>query len=111
MANDSKIVGLDNKPLDEGSREDAARKLKLDPRLMCVGRFAIPRATVQRDLTGMMELLSDMVVVRCELIYEIDVFEYTAISDKYFMPVDEGDISPIYAIARRPDGKFIATRT
>jgi len=108
--NNGKIVGLGGKPLDEASVEDDERKLKIDTRLSCLGRFAIPRRMIQLDVNAVMDLLSDMVVVRAELIYASDAIEYIAISHKYFAEVPEGSSPPIYNFQRRDDGVFVVSR-
>lgn len=106
-----KIVGLGGVPLNKASGEEAERQRKLDVRVSCIGKFALPRRLIHGDLDGVLALMKDMVVVRAELIYISDAIEYIAISPKYFAEIGEAESPPIYDFQRRDDGVFVASRS
>lgn len=48
-----------------------------------LGRFYIDRALIERQPDVAQAIMARCIVIRCELIYERDQFEYTAISSDF----------------------------
>ena len=107
MANDKKIIGLDNKPLSEEEQEERKNeKPKFDPRLRHIGRFAISRQMLHNNFGEVQELMKEVVVVRAEMMYISDCVEYTAISPTYFRAVPEGEMAPGYHVMQNTETGF-----
>ena len=91
-------------PINKGKKDAPT----LDPRIDCMGQFAIPQNMLHSKFDDIMRLMSDIVVIGADLKMtpEGNVFVYTGISEKYFKPVKRGIMVPQYDIAMRLDGLF-----
>jgi len=71
------------------------------------GRVLIPRKLMKNSMLFVMEeLMSRMIVVRCEHLAMNDQFEYYAVSEE-FDPVSQGEVPPYYAVEiDTEDGEF-----
>ena len=59
------------------------------------GRFTVSRRMVENDPDLWAVVLSGMCVVRCEVLYYGDVFEYVALSDRFDVAA-LGEVTPTY---------------
>jgi len=113
----SKIVGLNNKPVnpedtqkeEQPEHSDKGVDAPIDPRLTCLGRFALPQKLMYEALDDIASLMKDVIVTRCELLptQNGNIFAYTAISDKYFKPLKHGARIPEYTVSKRMDGLLV----
>lgn len=71
-----------------------------------IGRFAMCRQLVERDPETARAVMGRCIVVRCEMMYEHDTFEYLAISPD-FDEVPQGMIAPEYDVIISDGGKRI----
>mgnify|MGYP001583051401 CR=1 FL=1 len=71
-----------------------------------IGRFAMCRQLVERDPETARAVMGRCIVVRCEMMYEHDTFEYLAISPD-FDEVPQGMIAPEYDVIISDGGKCI----
>lgn len=71
-----------------------------------IGRFSICRKLVEYQPNTVRDVMGKCIVVRCELMYERDRFEYTAISPD-FDEIKHGDIAPEYDVIISDHGKRI----
>ena len=101
----SKIVNMKGSKFEKPADDTAV----LDPRLMCMGSFAIPQEQIRSRFDDIMELMRDIVVTDATLRMtpQGNMFVYTGISHKYFKPVGDGAKIPMYNIGKRLDGVFV----
>jgi hypothetical protein len=76
-----------------------------------IGRFSVARELVESESDVVRQLMGMVIIVRCELHYVDDVFEYTALSP-HFAEVPYGHFIPAYTvIISEPDGIGLRTIT
>ncbi len=98
---------LDEKGFDElvmgkirqAQEEQAARWHDLKQR---VGNFRVRRTLIEQAFDEFMKIMGQMIIVRAELVYDRDAFEYTAISP-LFEIVPESETPPEYTFETRID--------
>lgn len=61
------------------------------------GKFSVSYSLIKKPSETILKFLSNFVIVRAELRYDIDAIDYTALS-VLFSPVDFGDRTPEYQI-------------
>lgn len=85
--------------MDETEKDDTAEAVPEIPFRQRAGRFALERTLVNDQPAAVLAFFSDwrMVVIRCELMYYSDCFDYTALSME-FDPVPIGGIAPWYDV-------------
>jgi len=71
-----------------------------------IGIFRIGRKLIEDNEAIVRAIMSRVIVVRCEHMYALDVFEYMAISND-FDEVPQGEIVPKYQILIG-EGEFIS---
>lgn len=62
-----------------------------------LGRFALSRMTVERDQETARAIMGRCIIVRCEMMYHMNAFEYIAMSP-FFDEVTEGMMAPEYEV-------------
>ena len=71
-----------------------------------IGRFSLSRLTVECDTETAMAIMARCIVVRCELMYASNSFEYVAMSPE-FEEVQQGEMIPAYDVIISDSGKTI----
>jgi len=71
-----------------------------------IGRFTMSRLLVERDPETARRVMGCCIVVRCEMMYDRDVFEYIALSSD-FDECQEGQMMPVYDVIISDDGGCI----
>lgn len=71
-----------------------------------IGKFAMSRKLVEHDPGTAQDVMGRCIVVRCEMMYMYDTFEYIAISPD-FDEVPHGMIVPEYDVIISDNGKHI----
>lgn len=71
-----------------------------------IGRFAMSRQLVERDQETARAVMGRCIVVRCEMMYAHDIFDYMALSPD-FDEVPQGMIIPEYDVIIGDNGKRI----
>ena len=69
-----------------------------------IGRFAVDARLLDGSMSIMRRVMAQIVVVRCEMMWERNVFDYTALCDD-FEPVAEGSIIPLYDLVIHGDSR------
>ena len=73
------------------------------------GKFTIPRELVEKASWDVTRIMSQCIIVRCEMIYLCDGFEYEAIS-RHFDDVPLGQITPDYSWVVNENGSIKAEK-
>lgn len=62
-----------------------------------LGKFTINSVMIERNPEIVRAVMGRCIIVRCEMLFEIDALEYVAISP-FFDVVDRGTLSPEYDV-------------
>lgn len=106
-----KVVGTDGKPINPEPEKPKGAEPALDPRISCMGNFAVPQGHIYSKFEEVQEFMKDVVIIRAEMQMtpQGNIVVYTGISPKYFAPVANGQMVPQYNVARRIDGVYVVT--
>lgn len=62
-----------------------------------IGHFLLSKCLIENDYKAVQKVMAECVVIRCEMLYHKDSFDYIALSE-LFDEVDEGCEVPFYEI-------------
>jgi hypothetical protein len=68
-----------------------------------LGRFFASGNLITDDIHALRAVMGTCVVIRCEHIFAVNMFEYTALSP-LFDVLNEGDVIPVYRMVMTSDG-------
>lgn len=71
-----------------------------------LGKFHIHRDMILSDEAAVLRVMAKCIVVRCELLYHNNAFEYVALSED-FAEVPEASIIPTYNIVYSANGQTV----
>ena len=71
-----------------------------------LGFFALKRLLIERDPETVRAIMGRCIIVRCEMMYSYDNFEYWALSPD-FDEVPENETAPVYDVIISDGGKRI----